>query len=201
MSVAVADHVTIPPALSRLKAATRSEHVALDTALDLMSPALDLAGYRRRLELFFGYYAPLESALAASTDWARHGIDWPARRKTGLLQTDLQSLGVDPAGLPHCAQLPALDSVAASFGCLYVVEGATLGGQLISRHLLQQFGYNRQHGAVFFNGYQQRTAEMWKSFRSAFSAHVDEAAEAQAEAAAIATFTGLRGWCEQDGLR
>ena len=201
MSVAVADPVTVPPALSRLKAATRSEHVALDTALDLMSPALDVAGYRRRLEHFFGYYAPLEDALAASTDWAQHGIDWAARRKTGLLQRDLHALGVDAARLPRCTRLPPLVSVAASFGCLYVVEGATLGGQLISRHLSRQFGYDGEHGAAFFNGYQQRTAGMWKAFRNAFAAHVDDAGEAQAEAAAIATFVGLRQWCSQDNSR
>jgi len=202
MSVAVTDpviaSVTAPLALARIKAATRAEHEALDAALDLMSPALDAAGYRRRLELFFGYYAPLEAALAASTHWARHGIDWAARLKTGWLQSDLHALGIDPAGLPHCAALPRLDSLAAGFGCLYVIEGATLGGQLISRHLLRQFGYDSRHGAVFFNGYQHRTAEMWKSFRSAFAAHVDEAGEARAEAAAIATFAGLRHWCSQD---
>ena len=76
--------------------------------------------------------------------------------------------------------------------------GETFGGQLTSRHLLRKFGYNCSHSAAFFNAHQKGTAEMWKSFRSAFAAHVDSITEGQARAAALATSLGLRQWGSQD---
>jgi len=121
---------------------------------------------------------------------AASGVSVSRRRKTGWLQADLHAFGVDHARLPRCAMLPSLGSLAACFGCLCLLEGATPYGQLVDRHLLLQFGYDRPNRAVFFNGYAKRTAEMWTSFRSAHATHVDAASAARAEAVAIVTFAG-----------
>ena len=49
--------------LDLLKAQTRAEHTAIEGALDLMRDDLSLADYRRLLQRYFGFYAPLGSAL------------------------------------------------------------------------------------------------------------------------------------------
>jgi len=184
-------------ALAALKAATQHEHDALDAALDLLHPELGDAAYRRHLEAFFGLYAPLETALSAVGSWSEHGIDFPERSKTELLRADLVSLGVDdPDALPICQTLPSLPTIAAAFGSLYVLEGASLGGQIISRHVEKRFGYTATHGARFFNGYGAQTGPMWMSFRKAVDACGSEPAPRnEMITGALATFTAFRTWC------
>lgn len=183
--------------LGRLRAETRREHDAIEAVLDFMTPGLSIAAYRQQLAHFYGFYQPLETSLASLADWSYLGLDFDVRRKTGLLADDLDDLGFDAARtLPVCRALPRLTSVAAGFGCLYVLEGATLGGQLISRHVMQTLGLDGLRGARFFNCYGDRTGMMWKAFRSALVAFaVTPAAENEVVESAIATFSTLRCWC------
>jgi len=186
-------------ALAVLKSATQHEHEALDAALDLMNPEIDAATYRRHLEAFFGIYAPMEHALSAVEGWSEHGIDLDARCKAAALRADLITLGVDePDALPLCETLPALPSLATAFGSLYVLEGASLGGRIISRHVEKQFGYTATHGARYFNGYSARTGEMWMTFRQAVDAYGGEPGrQDEMIAGALATFVAFRQWCAQ----
>jgi len=184
-------------ALAALKAATQHEHDALDAALDLLNPDIGAIAYRRHLEAFFGFYAPMERAMSAVDGYSEHGIDLNARCKAGLLRADLLSLGVgEPDALPMCETLPSLPSLATAFGTLYVLEGASLGGQIISRHVEKQFGYTAAHGAQFFNGYGARTGEMWMTFRRAVDTYGSEP-EPRDEMieGALATFVAFREWC------
>jgi heme oxygenase len=56
--------------------------------------------------------------------------------------------------------------VGALIGTLYVIEGATLGGQVISRHLYRHLGFSANAGARFFNGYgdEAATQQQWTLF-------------------------------------
>ena len=47
---------------------------------------------------------------------------------------------------------------------LYPIEGSSLGGQVISRHLLQNHGLTMNKGARFFNGYAENTPMRWEEF-------------------------------------
>jgi len=97
--------------------------------------------------------------------------------------------------LPHCAALPALATEAEGLGCLYVVEGSTLGGQVITRQLLKSLGLTAENGVAFFNGYGAETGLRWK----AFGAWLEEgAAQLDHDDAIIAganeTFRTLGDW-------
>ncbi len=193
--------------LQRLKAATRAEHDAIEVALDLMAPGLSLTDYHRRLRRYHGFYAPIEPLIAAAVDGPRWGLDMTARAKTDWLAADLACLGdledasgLAPAALPLCTALPPLETQADAFGCLYVLEGAKLGGRVISRHIERVLGLDATHGARFFHGYGEQTGAMWKALRGALSAFVDQPSqEDQVVASAIATFAALRVWCADDG--
>lgn len=189
----------VAPVLARLRAETRAEHDAIEAALPLMGPGLTREGYRRLLARFLGVYRPLEAVLAGLGDWTAQGIDLQARRKAPWLVADLRALGEpDPAALPDCPGLPPLPGVAAGFGCLYVMEGATLGGQLIARHLRESLGLHDGNGARFHHGYGARNGAMWQSFRTALAAHATApAVQDEVVAAAIATFRALRSWCRE----
>ena len=193
--------------LQRLKAATRAEHAAIEVALDLMAPGLSLTDYHHRLRRYHGFYAPIEPLIAAAVDGSRWGLDMAARTKTSWLAVDLAFLGdseeaggLPPTALPLCTALPPLATQADAFGCLYVLEGATLGGRVISRHIERVLGLDAAHGARFFHGYGEQTGAMWKAFRAALSAFADQPTqEDQVVASAIATFAALRVWCADDG--
>lgn len=186
----------MPTILSRLRAETRTEHDAIEANLDMTGDGLTRDGYRRVLERFYGFYAPLEPAIRAVGGWADRGLDLDARRKGPLLEADLRTLGVDaPAALPLCDDLPPHVTPADCFGSLYVLEGSTLGGQLISRHVQHVFGVTPETGGRFFHGYGDKTGEMWQSFRAAVTGFVVSAADQNAAvAAAKKTFSTLHRW-------
>lgn len=182
--------------LARLRTQTRCAHDAIESVLDIMSPALSPTTYRQQLETFYGFYQPLEVRLAALTDWSAWDVDLAVRAKTPLLDTDLHLLqGPLPRSLPVCTDLPRLHTVADGFGCLYVLEGATLGGQIISRHVSRTLGLDHLHGAAFFQGYGEHTGAMWKAFRLALSNFASTPARQDAViASALATFHTLQRW-------
>lgn len=184
---------TSPGILARLKSETKAEHDAIERVLDLTSDALTLAAYRERLGWLYGFYRPVEARLHAVP-----GVDLRARRKSPLLQADLRALGADAAGLrPACAELPPLSTAADRFGCLYVLEGATLGGRVIGRHIERVLAVTPDAGGRFFHGYGARTGPMWQAFRAALAAFADAPqAHDRIVAAAVATFRTLRAWCE-----
>jgi heme oxygenase (biliverdin-IX-beta and delta-forming) len=187
----------------RLRQDTSRPHRDLERRLDLTGPTLSVARYRWVLQAFYGFYEPLESRLrAAATLAALAGPPFELRARAEWLARDLAALGMtsaDIARLPRCSQLPEIGRGAQLGGCLYVLEGASLGGQVIARaidRLETPLGCAR-----FFIGDGAQTAPRWRSVlawleqlggRDASSA--DEMVEA-----ARATFEGLTRWLQLRG--
>ncbi len=196
------DAVFAPDVLVRLRAETRSEHDAIEDTLNLTGEDITLADYRYRLEQFYGFYRPMENRMRSVDDWLAPWLDAKERRKTSLLKEDLHLLGCSsPDSLSMCMDLPLLKDPAAYFGCLYVLEGATLGGQVISRHIHKKLGLTAATGGRFFEGYGSRTGFMWQQFRAAigqFASSKD--LQDSAIAAARSTFDRLNQWCQRKNL-
>lgn len=110
---------------------------------------------------------------------------------------DLQTCGAETEAIPECGELPDIGELARAWGCLYVIEGSTLGGQHISRFLDQQDIDPLK--SCFFHSYGPKTPEKWKQFLSL----LDDAAENEDHEAIVAgavdTFVKLRLWF-QDSL-
>lgn len=181
--------------LSRLRLETRDEHEAVERVLNLMDTALTETAYRQRLAQLYGFYGPLEAAL--QTRCVPHlATLLPRLNKTNLLLQDLQQLGISTDILPLCRQLPPIQTQAEVLGCLYVMEGATLGGRLITQHVQATFGIMPATGGSFFEGYGPDTGKMWQAMRQLLlSCAVDTPTENAIVANAIATFASLRAWC------
>ena len=184
--------------LQRLKLATRERHVTIESHSVLLNPQLSLPAYRDSLTRFLGYYAPLEIRLLRALSMHKADFGYGERYKCPQLKDDLVALGVAPHALaetPHCQALPDLATPAKLFGCLYVLEGATLGGQIITRHLNASLGLTPQSGGSFFSGYGQHTGSRWKEFcahLTAFAAQSDS--DAEIVDSANATFDSLDRW-------
>ena len=191
--------------LTRLRLETRGEHDAVERLLDLMGTGLTREVYCRRLEQFYGFYRPLEATLkircALPGDHAVGATSQlatllPRLKKTARLQRDLHYLGVETADLPLCSNLPPLETEAEALGCMYVMEGATLGGQMITRHVRTNIDITPTTGGSFFEGYAADTGKMWQAMRQLLvSGAIDPQTERAMVVSAITTFASLRGWC------
>ena len=190
------------PIHSQLRRDTAVLHQRIEQQLDLLGPELSMRRYRRVLRTFYGFYAPVEAQLARLAP-AAPPLGVPLRARAALLARDLIALGTPPseiAQLPRCAVLPRLSVPEHFAGCLYVLEGACLGGQIIARALDEQLGVAEDRGAAFFAGDASGTAERWKrvlSWLDRFAcagAHTDEIV-----ASACETFTALSSWAQLQG--
>lgn len=87
------------------------------------------------------------------------------RSRASLLQRDLVALGMTPremTTLPVCSDLPSLHEPEHLAGCLYVLEGASLGGRIIAQALNRQLALRNNSGAAFFVGDGAGTGVRWK---------------------------------------
>ena len=191
----------------RLRRETAEAHEAIEH-LPLMrrltSAEVTLDDYRHYLRTIEAIYSPLEQALYA-------GLSEPLRERLGVapkrsaLLGDLAELGDAPEADPRTTladpelpeQLPALLSAqhpSALVGGLYVLEGATLGGRTIARHLRAVLGESFGGGRFMdFHGRAITTA--WPRFCAALvDLDRDGALDAdETVAGALATFALIHG--------
>lgn len=187
--------------MARLKAETGSHHRRLEQDLDLLSETLGPARVRTLLGRFYGFYRPWEERAAPVLE---AGLPSPmaGRLKSHLLERDLARLGLDGtarAALPRCADLPALDRVPTALGSMYVLEGATLGGQVVCRHLARVLGAGA--ATAFFGSYGSDVPGMWLRFGAALEACAEPATDDAVIEGANETFRRLHGWLADDPPR
>lgn len=186
-----------------LRVETRDEHMALEVAFGSDARLEDVATYGRLLTTLRGFYAPLEDALAGVEGWAdlTPPIDVSARRRTALIDQDLAQLGL-PVPLEN-ASTDALvsGSLASGIGCLYVLEGTALGGQIIARRARAKLG-NQLPVAFFSSAGRGDLRADWRGLQDA----LDAAAESwgtvgtlETIVSARQTFTAMGEWLSSSG--
>jgi heme oxygenase (biliverdin-IX-beta and delta-forming) len=187
--------------LERLKDGTREVHRAIEAEVPILKPGAGEAEYRGYLARLLGFHRPLEGALRQVDGIEPLALALNLHWKTPLLERDLEALGGATA-VPECPELPALPSKAAALGSLYVLEGATLGGQVIQRELAQRIPSTMETGAHYLRCYGTETGARWKAFTSMLLAHGDGAHdEVEMIAAAKETFSRLHEWLKGGQLQ
>jgi heme oxygenase len=183
----------------RLKAETSPYHERLERRLSLTESVRSKNEYIHLLKYFYGFYSPFETEIARfEKELGEGGFELNPRFKSGLIVEDLLALGCkanDISNLPHCSYLPSLSVSAQALGCLYVVEGSTLGGQFIARHFRNTLEMNQESGCRFFTGYGAETGKMWQAF-VLFLNSQGETMQNQTEVvrSACSTFECLENW-------
>lgn len=125
------------------------------------------------------------------------------RRKAHLLRADLQALEACVA-VTSDGIILNFRSLAERMGALYVLEGATLGGKIIRKHLLARFGGRVEPAISFYTGYGKRSGAEWRSFGEMLGGMFDNAdstTQANVVAGANATFSALQRHLERDAAR
>ncbi len=193
-----------PDVLRMLRTGTTSEHQALERALDLLDPDLRQARLAAVLDRMHGFWLAAESGL---DDWAARfrkdadALCWSRRRRAGLFAADLRSLGAAAAPEPAVPDLPRVRGTDEALGRLYVLEGSTLGGVLIDRHLATLPGL-REVRVRAFSPYGADTGAMWHAFRTATRDRVATGGDAATMVdSARATFAALAAWCSPAAVR
>ena len=128
----------------------------------------------------------------------RRSIDYIEWLKTPRLERDLIALGATADELaknPRCRELPEMAAISQALGCLYVIEGATLGGRTITRRLQASLGLTPETGGAFFAGYGAETGPRWQAFGAMLSAVAERrSGEDQIVASANRTFETMGRW-------
>jgi heme oxygenase len=169
-----------------LRNATSARHSALE-GTELMNlftgPALTRAVYADYLNRQWQVHSVMEAALAP---WVPPG--WVQSRlvKVAWLTQDIAAIG---------SNLPVRRSLAWSvpteateaLGAMYVLEGATLGVQIVARRAPEVTASARR----FLDGYGPHTGARWREFLVALEA-VPSPAHAQVCRAAVDTFDAFQ---------
>lgn len=189
--------------LQRIRFATWSRHQRIEQCAvlkRLFSKQCTLADYAAVLAKLYGFYSVTEPLLTKLlADEAEPIFHGPS--KTALLVSDLQMLGYWPPladRLPACQNLPVLVTVDDAIGMAYVMEGATLGGHVISQHLARHFGTMAQPALQFYGCYGEATETHWLTFKQVLNQRYanNETGLAALIASVDATYLSLTDWFE-----
>lgn len=127
--------------------------------------------YEKLLLANFRLYATLESMVfKVLTPEFGEKLELENRRKFNLLKKDLDSLNLK---LPNYKHFEEAISKSKAIGILYVMEGSTLGGNVMARHLKK----NELLGDLDFNFmtiYGSELGEMWKKFKNVLDSDFNE---------------------------
>jgi heme oxygenase len=186
-----------PPIVALLRSRTRDAHSALEEQLGLLDQPASTEYYARLLLRFLGFHLVWEQGLQAFPALAR---ELKTRSRLQQLRHDLKTLGLADAEIsrvPLCSDAHCVTTdEARALGSFYVLEGSTLGGQLITRHLSSAPGFPAQ-GLSYFNPYGVRTGEMWRSFKRWLEIQAEHHAVNDILSGARGTFGVLQTWLSE----
>jgi heme oxygenase len=148
--------------LQKLRQATEADHLAVEGTVPLMHEGLTTAQYVEVLQKLYGVVAAWEDrAIQIAPVWLQPAL--LARQRKSLLERDLAWFGATHSNV-RCATLHAVDDLPSLLGAMYVMEGSTLGGQLIARHVEAALHLSEGKGDAYFRGHGSNTGPLWKEF-------------------------------------
>jgi len=188
--------VATPTLMSLLKAGTLDLHRKIEASLPLMKPHFTFGQYRDYLLRTYSLYLPFEKAFEDVEPFFFEKLELNRRQKVQWLLADLHEMGFshsDLAAKDACDIWPVFASPFEFLGALYVIEGSTLGGKIIQRHLQSHLGL-RPNQLRFFEAYGDQTGPMWMSFRTAAEELTVASDHPSLLRGAISTFDIMSRW-------
>lgn len=165
-----------------LRAETAENHKSLESLMfvdEIMNNSLSIEDYKKLLTINFLIHQKLENKLANMLDAdIANKLQMNSRLKLFALQKDLEFWKIDCLTLPQInfdLFIPDKNN-AAVLGALYVLEGATLGGNVIKKHILANPNFNdAAKGLNYYGIYGEELSTKWKSFVQILNESVPEA--------------------------
>ena len=186
--------------LHKLRTQTATLHSALEQTpisvalLDERVSTQNYSAYLQKMREIVAFYE--SKVFPALNDTLP---DLSEREKLSLLDADLKYLSVSPSDSRAFAisEVPN-PSTGYALGCMYVMEGSTLGGKVILKHVSKALAIVPEKGGSYFAGYGEETGHYWKTFLQTlqdFSVNHDN--DDEIIAGAKDTFTSIKHYFEQ----
>lgn len=188
-------HTTAQPAgtdfLQQLRQETGPMHRQLEQnplSASLMRDDVSLTDYANYLARMYPVVKYCEETIFPLVEELMN-VD--ERRKLSHMEKDLEALGVSPVTETFAPDY-AVDNMSAALGVMYVIEGSTLGGKVILKHLAGRHPISENNYGRFMYGYGEETGKRWKDFLQVFTAYIAEHnSEAETIGAAKAMFASI----------
>lgn len=177
----------------KLKSATSAHHDELENLMfvrEIMNKTLTLDQYKTLLATNYIVHAAIESKLHDALDpGVKDHLSIENRYKVTALEQDLIEMDM------HKEDLDAINfdfllkdhSNASSLGAMYVLEGATLGGNVIHKKLRANPAFENL-SLNYYNVYAQNLMPNWLSFVQVLNSSVPESDFQLAEDSAVDMF-------------
>jgi heme oxygenase len=183
--------------LNSLRTKTAKSHTKLEEnelSRTILSSDVTVEGYQAYLSKMYGVIAGCENDVFPALTSVFP--DLKLREKSEFIIRDLQLTGMP---LAEIEQLPVCEfrfsNVGEALGIMYVLEGSTLGGKVLYKHIHKVLGLDELTGASFFWGYGTDTGNMWKNFIHALSEYaITRDAEQDVISSAAQTFNIIDEW-------
>jgi heme oxygenase (biliverdin-IX-beta and delta-forming) len=181
--------------IRRLRQETEVNHQAVEGAVPLMQEGLNTVQYVQCLQRIYGVVAAWEDRAAeVAPQWLRPALT--ARQRKPLLELDLAWFGVTKHDETRPA-LPEMNDLASLFGTMYVMEGSTLGGQFIARHVETELHLSEGRGNSYFRGHGNQTGLMWKEFCEMLKLRIPDEQTEAVVVSAKAMFSTFGMWMQR----
>ena len=193
--------------MDRLKTETRAAHADTESVPfngRMISGQLPLQKYIAQLACLLEVHLALESTIEESHHQAVRQIwredlakvpllrrDLAFFRHTGEVQIDSRARGAISDCVRDINLLATVNPVAL-LGVLYVLEGSTLGGTILRKHLASAFGLEHD-GLAYYTPYGNLVMPHWQQFKSRMNeANLNGADQQAVIDAAQATFAHIK---------
>lgn len=172
----IADMLNQPSSLLslQLKTETLAEHHKVEALFPVMKSGFSKAQYETLLVKMLFFYRGYEASME---EWAHLAIPRFHQRISRSL-----NINADLVSLAHCSREQSnitkfsFENSAEVLGAMYVMEGSTLGGLLIAKHLKKNLKLS--DGQVnFYQSYGKDTGPMWVEFKNHLDSHSGESDE------------------------
>lgn len=186
--------------LANLRQNTAASHQKLeDSELSkaILLPDVTLADYQTYLVKMYGVTKACEDSVFPVIEEVVPDLD--QRYKSLHILEDLAKTGYSEEKL---SSIPVFDcpfsTVSEALGFMYVIEGSTLGGRVLFKHIHQTLGLTSENGASYFWGYGPQTGILWKSFIAALTGFAVEKDESEKIIeSAVQTFANIDNWLNE----
>jgi heme oxygenase len=187
-----------------LRTETAQNHKTLESLMfvnEIMNNSLSTDQYKKLLTINYIIHQKLENTLADRLDSTiAEQLGMKDRLKLDALEKDLNYWNIGSFTLPQLnfELFVPENNTAEVLGALYVLEGATLGGNVIKRHILANPNFkNHEDGLNYYGVYGEELSTKWKIFVSVINQHIAEADYERCLNSANFTFNNLIKLSEQ----
>lgn len=181
---------------AELKEKTQDFHEEIervDLFKKITSETILLEEYISLIKKLYGFIYPCEQLIQSLN--CKYLIS--DREKTALLEKDMLALQITHE-TSTCTTIPSIKNHTEVMGYLYVMEGATLGGQIIKKILEKRFPFLIGKGTHYFSGYGQRTKIMWNEFCENLNLITAEEERKKAIKTACLTYEYFQNWMKKN---